>query len=63
MYSMLKIVPFSALTNLQILKVICLFAKLAALVYTIHNSSSLGLYRLFKVPLDLYQVLDDPSSN
>ena len=26
-------------------------------------SSSLGCDQLFKVPLDLYQVLDDPSSN
>jgi hypothetical protein len=26
-------------------------------------SSSLGYYRLFEIPLDLHQVLDDPSSN
>ncbi len=40
-----------------------LFAKLVALVYNVFNSFGLGYNKLLKIPLDLYQVLDDPNFN
>ena len=39
-----------------------LFANLVALVYNVYNRFGLGYYKLLKIPLDLYQVLDDPNS-
>jgi cytochrome b subunit of formate dehydrogenase len=40
-----------------------LFAKCFVLVYDVFNSLSLGYYKLLRILLDSYQVLDDPGSN
>jgi len=40
-----------------------IFADLVAWVYNALNSFGLGYYKLFKILLDSYQVLDDPNSN
>lgn len=44
-------------------KVSYLFAKLVTLVYNVYISFGLGYCRLLIIPVNLYQVLDDPNSN
>jgi len=52
-----------SMPDLPLGKATYLFAKLVALVYNVHNSFGLGYYKLFEIPLHLYQVLDDPNFN
>jgi len=37
--------------------------KLTTLVYNVYISLGLGYYKLLIIPMNLYQVLDDPNSN